>query len=39
MDMVLHTRKQEPVAGMYLFVTMIQSFIVRWMTQRLKLVR
>jgi hypothetical protein len=39
MDMVLHTHKQVPVAGMYLFVTMIQSFIVHWMTDRLKLVR
>jgi hypothetical protein len=38
MDMLLHTQKREPAAGMYLFVSMIQSFIVHWMTHRLKVV-
>ncbi len=35
MDMVPHAQKREPVAGMCLFVTMIQSLIVHWMTHRL----
>ena len=38
MDSVLHTKKQEPVAGMYLAVTVTLSFIVNWMENHFKVV-
>jgi len=38
MDSVLHTKKQEPVAGKYLAVTVTLSFIVNWMEHRFKVV-
>jgi hypothetical protein len=34
MDMDLHTHEQEPVTGMYQFVTTMLSFNVHWMAYR-----